>query len=59
MQALWIAAVAGTLVLAGCASSNLPENYRSQTWPGAIDCTPSPEAPMPASCRNLYENAIR
>ena len=50
--------VAVALMLAGCASSNLPEAYRSKNLPGTIDCSAYPQAPAPASCRNLYDNTI-
>jgi hypothetical protein len=46
------------LGVAGCASPDLPEAYRSQSQPGAIDCKAFPEPPAPASCRNLYEDII-
>jgi hypothetical protein len=50
--------LAGALLLAGCASPNLPPAYRSQNLPGALDCTAYPEPPAPASCRNLYDDVI-
>jgi len=50
--------LAAALVLAGCASPDLPEAYRSKSQPGAIDCTAYPTPPAPDSCRNLYENVI-
>jgi hypothetical protein len=46
------------LALGACASPNLPEAYRSQNQPGAIDCAAYPEPPAPASCRNLYEDIL-
>jgi hypothetical protein len=46
------------LLLAGCASPNLPEAYRSKTWPGAVNCAAYPKPPALASCRNLYEDII-
>jgi hypothetical protein len=46
------------LVLGACASPNLPEAYRSQSQPRAIDCAAYPEPPAPASCRNLYEGIV-
>ena len=46
------------LLMAGCASPNLPEAYRSKGSSGAVDCTVYPEPPPPASCRNLYEDII-
>jgi hypothetical protein len=46
------------LVLGACASPNLPEAYKSQSQPGAIDCTAYPEPPAPPSCRNLYEDIV-
>ena len=50
--------VAVALLLAGCASSNLPDAYRSINLPGTINCAAYPQAPAPASCRNLYDNTI-
>ena len=50
--------VAVTLSVAACASPDLPKPYRSNSQPGAIDCTAYPEPPAPASCRNLYEDII-
>lgn len=46
------------LLLAGCASPNLPVAYRSKNLPGAVDCTAYPEPPAPVSCRNLYEDIV-
>jgi hypothetical protein len=48
----------GAVLLAGCASPNLPEAYRSKSQPGAIDCTAYPQTPAPVSCRNLYEDIL-
>lgn len=48
--------IALALVVASCGSPGVPENYRSQAAPGAVDCTAFPEPPAPASCRNLYED---
>ena len=45
-------------LLAGCASPNLPEAYRTKGSSGTVDCTIYPEPPAPASCRNLYEDII-
>ena len=45
-------------LLAGCASPNLPEAYRSKGSSGVVDCTVYPEPPAPSSCRNLYEDII-
>jgi hypothetical protein len=50
--------IAIVLVLAGCASPNLPEAYRSKNLPGTINCTAYPQSPSPAACRNLYENTV-
>ena len=50
--------VAVALLLTGCASSNLPEAYRSKNLPGTINCAAYPQSPAPVSCRNLYENTI-
>lgn len=50
--------LAAALALAACNSPNVPERYRSQAWPGGVDCTAFPEPPAPASCRNLYDGAI-
>lgn len=50
--------LAAASILAACNSPNVPENYRSQAWPGGVDCTDFPEPPAPASCRNLYEGAV-
>jgi len=50
--------LAGALLLAACASPDLPEAYRSKSQPGTIDCTAYPTPPAPVSCRNLYENVI-
>jgi len=55
---LRLALLAAALVLAGCASPNLPVAYRSKNLPGAVDCTAYPEPPAPASCRNLYEDIL-
>ena len=45
-------------LLAGCATSNLPEAYRTKGSSGTVDCTVYPEPPAPSSCRNLYEDII-
>ena len=50
--------LAVALVLGACASPSLPEAYRSQSQPGAVDCAAYPEPPAPAACRNLYEDII-
>jgi hypothetical protein len=50
--------IAVALLLAGCASPNLPEAYRSKNLPGTINCAAYPQAPAPSACRNLYENTI-
>ena len=50
--------LAVALALGACASPDLPEAYRSQNQPGAIDCAAYPEPPAPASCRNLYEDIL-
>ncbi len=46
------------LSVAACASPDLPEAYRSSSQAGAIDCTAYPKPPVPASCRNLYEDIV-
>jgi hypothetical protein len=45
-------------LLAGCASPNPPEAYRSKGSSGTVDCTAYPEPPAPVACRNLYEDII-
>jgi hypothetical protein len=55
LRSLLLAAV---LLLAACASPDLPEAYRSKSQPGAIDCMAYPLPPAPASCRNLYDDII-
>jgi hypothetical protein len=53
-----VSAVAAALLVAACASSDLPEDYQSRNLPGAVDCSAYPKTPAPASCRNLYEGII-
>jgi hypothetical protein len=53
-----VSVVAAALLAAACASPDLPENYRSENLPGAIDCSAYPDPPAPASCRNLYEDIL-
>jgi len=55
---LRLLSLAAVLLLAACASPDLPEAYRSKSQPGAIDCAAYPMPPAPVSCRNLYDDII-
>ena len=55
---LRVALIAAMLLATACGSPGLPDAYRSKSLSGTVDCTIFPEPPAPASCRNLYDDAI-